>query len=322
MEITYVTFFYDIGRKSQDPTNKFDSYFPNIEKLLQLIEKCDNCHLLFFTTQNLMDQIRQNFHQNLHGDSNSRNFVHQNLRGDSTTQNFVHQNSKIKFIITDKYFGEEDINLITYIYNLQNYQTNNPTKDTPEFIALTLGKFLAIKKAIQLNPFGSKYYGWIDAGLLKVAQNSELLNDIIPSEKIKLMILDNINYDETLDINFVKKCQYKIAGGFFLGNKDNMLKFCNLIINEKFMLMYNNRIGLEQEIMTIIYLKHTDLFNPYYGAFTDLFINYNKMINNKNLGYKILNTSSATDLSTSNSISCSNFYNLSKQHIQNYMNKS
>jgi len=244
--ITYVTFFFDIGRQTDDPMNKFDNYFPNIERLLSM-----NINIIFFTTRDLLDRI-------------SKNFIIP---------------PRINIQIMDYYFGFTEIEEIRKIYHDEQYQTGNPKKDTPEFIALTLGKFDAIKEAIKINPFNDEYYAWIDAGVFKIARHPELLltfsNNIEKiNQGIKIMLLNNIEEKEIINHDFIKTCRYKVAGGFFLGQKDEMVTFCDLIIKEKNEFKAKNLIGLEQEFMAIVYFYHKKLFNPYYGRFTDLFTNF------------------------------------------------
>lgn len=170
----------------------------------------------------------------------------------------------------------------------RNYITNNPRKDTPEFGAITHGKFKFLYQAIADDPFGDEHYAWIDAGIFKIALHPELIPGLIPPSKVKIMILNYISKEEVNNENFVNSCRYKCAAGFFVGPKELMRVFCLLILAQGEYDLYHKRFGLEQEYMAIVYRKHPEVFDPYYGDFSDLIINYYITNNNYDIVKRIL----------------------------------
>lgn len=251
MDITFVTAFFDIGRKTAVPLQKYENYFDWIDKLLAI-----PINLYFFTTQSIHDKLKYEPRANL------------------------------KFIIM------EAIPLIDRLPDVQkawaNYITNNPEKDTAEFACLTHAKFHFIKRAIEDNPFNSTHYAWIDAGILKIATHGERLPLLPPSDKIRLLMMNHIGSDEVKDPMFVRTCRYKIAGGLFIGPKEHMNTFCDRMITTALEDIKRENFGLEQEYMAVIYRQDTSLFDPYYGDFCDLILNYEKCERNQWLAIGIV----------------------------------
>ena len=250
MSITFVSAFFDIGRKTEVPLQKYENYFTWINKLLDI-----PITLYFFTTLEIHDRLTYQPRNNL------------------------------IFGIIDKYPGSEKLSQIQNIWS--NYVTNNPEKDTAEFACLTHSKFHLLNQAINVNPFNSTHYAWIDAGILKIATHGERLPTLYPPDKIKLLIMNFINSNEVKDPAFVRTCRYKIAGGLFIGPKDNIKTFCDKMITTVNEDINNGNFGLEQEYMAIVYRQDTSIFDPYYGDFSDLILNYDKCERNEWLPIRV-----------------------------------
>lgn len=237
MAITFVTSFFDIGRQTDAPMQKFDNYFAWIEELLKL-----PINIYFFTSPGLHNRFNYTPRPNL----------------------------KFKFLPEIPYFDRLDDIKEAW----KNYVTGNTSKDTAEFGAMTHAKFRLLCQAIIDDPFGDDHYAWIDAGLLKIATNPELIPSLTPPNKVRMMMLNYISDDEVKDPNFVYSCRYKYAAGLFIAPKVLMRVFCLLMIAQAEHDLFYNRFGLEQEYMAIIYRKYPELFDPYYGTFSDLIVNY------------------------------------------------
>lgn len=252
MTITFVTSFFDIGRKTDAPMQKFDNYFAWIETLLRL-----PINIYFFTSPEIHDRINYTPRSNL----------------------------KFKFLPEVPYFDRIDEIKDAW----KNYVTGNTAKDTPEFGAMTHAKFMFLCQAIAYDPFGSEHYAWIDAGLVKVATNPELIPMLSPPDKIRMMMLNYISNAEVNDPNFIYSCRYKYAAGIFIGPKALMRVFCLRMMAQAEYDLFYNRFGLEQEYMAIVYRKHPELFDPYYGDFSDLVVNYSEANSNPHIAKTIMN---------------------------------
>lgn len=260
MSITYVSGFFDIKRRTEEPMQKFENYFQWIE---QLLEK--NIFLYFFTSQDLYEKLHFKPRPNL---------VFKIL--DSS--------------LPDPLQGSEGFPFSEHICDIQKfwgemYSTNNPSKDTAEFAALCMSKFSMILMAMEANPFDTEHYGWIDAGLFKIAEQLDLLDTVKGYLKIRLMLINYISQNEVQEMDFVKSCKYKIAGGFFTGPKALLGDFARKILKRAIEDLDDKKFGLEQEYMAIIYRENIEIFDPYYGDFKDLLVNYSRCNESFNLIY-------------------------------------
>jgi len=153
---------------------------------------------------------------------------------------------------------------------------------------MTHAKFNFLCQSMTDDLFRSSHYGWIDAGLVKVATNIELIPMLSPPDKIRMMMLNYIS-NAVSDPNFIYSCRYKYAAGVFIGPKPLMRVFCLRMIPQAEYDLFYNRFGLEQEYMAIVYRKHPELFDPYYGDFSDLIVNYSEARSNSHIAKGILN---------------------------------
>ena len=245
-KITYVSYFFDINRDISGTS------LPSLDKYIDWMEQLFNLglNMYFLTTFELHYKLRYKPRSNLY----------------------------FKFL--------EDVPGMNKLAEVrkrwEGYDTNNPKKDTAEFAILMHAKFPALLMAIEENIFNNDYYAWIDAGLLKIATHPQLLLTITPSDKIKLMLMNYIGKDEVSDPDFFRSTRYKIAGGFFTGNAENMKLLAEDLVQQKF-------TGLEQEYLALAYRKFYHLFDPYYGDYSELICNYEKEKNNLWLAHRLLN---------------------------------
>jgi hypothetical protein len=150
-----------------------------------------------------------------------------------------------------------------------NLLTDNPLKDTSDYIFLQNFKTECIRKAVSLNTFYTDNFMWIDFGI------NHIFNCSLDEFQNKILRLNNLNYDKVrigsiIDLNILLDkdiyrgiCWY-FAGGVFGGNKDALIKFADLakekclqIINEKRTLMW------EVNVWYLIYMENRELFSLY-----------------------------------------------------------
>lgn len=236
MSITFVSCFFNIGRETNVELQKFENYFQWIERLFEL-----DINLYFFTTYEVYLKLKFKSRKNL-------------------------------YIRTLRKIPGNSLDKIRKIWI--NYQTNFPEKDTAEFAFLTMAKYDFLQMAILDNPFDSEYFAWIDAGLKKVVPGLADIYNIIPTKLIKICLMNYTPLKEAYNLDFVMSCRYKVCGGFFLGGKENILKFVNLMKEEAKKYLDLGYFGMEQEFMAIVYFRNPELFDPYFGDFRDLLCNF------------------------------------------------
>ena len=155
--------------------------------------------------------------------------------------------------------------------SLCNFEVNTqtPLKDTMENMSVMCNKTEWIKKAIDLNPFNTTQFTWIDFGISHVITSDDNLNQYILKlqtksySNVRIGSIWNVNYN--YDVDIYKTIAWYFAGGVFGGNKDWLLIFaekmkhhCIKIITERQTIMW------ETNIWYLIYKEHPGLFDPYF----------------------------------------------------------
>lgn len=239
---TYVTSLFDIGRRSEGLGGPLDSYVDWLGQLLAL-----PIDLVCFTTPDIAERLAPVRRANLRVEL---------LDGTGALPCF------------------DQIEEVRGAW--RRHRTNDPAKDTPEFACLTHAKFPLLRRAIAANPHRSSHFGWIDAGIAKVATELERLPTLVPRDRVRLL---QIRYTAAAEIarpDFVDECRYKVAGGFFTGRADLLDDFARVVEALAQRDLQGGRFGLEQEYMAIAYRTDPVAFDPYYGDFCDLVASYDR----------------------------------------------
>jgi hypothetical protein len=249
-----------------------------------------------------MDEIPIQFENNL---TIVSSFVaNANLRPDRTINDYINCGKRLLDAPINKiiFFDEELIELLPeycfnektkivpikktdfYLYNhaekITNFGLNStfPEKDTLEYMFTMCHKTEYIKNAIELNPFQTSQFIWIDFGINHVFKSNssadENFSNII--SKLNNKIYENVRiasiwhpsiYDENFHGSYdyvYKNIMWFFAGGVFGGEKTALLKFAELtknmclkVIEEKQTIMW------EVNIWFLIFLENKDLFSLY-----------------------------------------------------------
>jgi hypothetical protein len=145
----------------------------------------------------------------------------------------------------------------------------NIKKDTFYYLSIMCKKTFFIKKAIEINPFNSTHFSWIDFGILHIIKNDEMIEFNKSLEQIfnykcnKIRIPGCIhpNYNQFVLDNII----WSFCGGFFCGDKESLLIFSNETENIVSLLEKQNLLVWEVNIWLLIYQKNPELFDWYYG---------------------------------------------------------
>lgn len=146
------------------------------------------------------------------------------------------------------------------------YKTTNKSKDTYKFAHLTHLKFTHVLQTINSNPFSTDYFGWIDAGIAKIAEKLEMIESMQPkNERVQFLVMSGSTH-RYMEKGFVLSPKQMIAGGHFIGEVHYMITFCELMLKER----VKKDLGLEQEHMVCVYMENKHLFRPYYGYYSQI----------------------------------------------------
>jgi hypothetical protein len=181
-----------------------------------------------------------------------------------------YQNHNTKIILVDKtkyylhpYMNSECMRNFTL-------KTDNPNKDTIEYMVTMSLKTEWMREAVNINPFGSDHFIWIDFGIrhmIKCDENAftALIENLNDKKYNKIHIASIWNLQQNTNKNVYEEILWYFAGSVFGGSKEKILTFADLmrekclqIIHEKQTLMW------EVNIWYLIYLENKDLFDCYY----------------------------------------------------------
>lgn len=153
---------------------------------------------------------------------------------------------------------------------------------TPELYMIWAEKTFFLKRAIDLNPFNSKYFFWSDIGCIR---KKEMLKHISTFPNLKSLnqfdinkfylsliepfqTIDKIMTKERISITHKNKGEKccdeinRIQGGFFGGNINSCLEWVDLFIKELALFISTKTFGgKDQYIFNHIYLKNPNKFN-------------------------------------------------------------
>jgi len=147
----------------------------------------------------------------------------------------------------------------------------NTQKDTKEYLQVMCNKTNWVNVAIQLNPFKSSQFVWVDFGLFHVFDSNlvrfqQSFNSLQNYDLDKVHIARIWNLDTTNNIDMFNYPLWFFAGGVFGGSSSALQRFHSLFVGEIQKLLNENKITWEINIWFMIYKNNQDLFDPYYGS--------------------------------------------------------
>lgn len=181
---------------------------------------------------------------------------------------YIEENTKlIKYNKNDIYFYEEGYSKKIDKFNLHS---DNADKNTIDYLFIQCNKTEWIKLAIQINPFNTEQFIWVDFGIYKIFNCNNGLDFSKKIENLSLKKYNNIRIGSIWDLNINyntynnKIVAWYFAGGVFGGNKEKLLKFAEIMKEQCIKYIESNKtFTWEVNIWYLIYLKNKDLFDPY-----------------------------------------------------------
>ena len=150
--------------------------------------------------------------------------------------------------------------------NFNKLQTDNPSKDTLEYMYVICSKTEWIRLAIELNIFNTEQFVWVDFGIYHIMNNDE---------KLFIHLITNLNNKSYENIRiasgtcynleqFYTKIQWFFLGGILGGHKDKLIEFADLMKKKCIDIMTHEKtIIWEVNIWFLIFLENQELFDRY-----------------------------------------------------------
>lgn len=169
--------------------------------------------------------------------------------------------------------NKEDNYLYGYKELLTNFDlgTDNPNKDTLDYIFTMCNKTEWMRNAILLNNFDTENFIWVDFGIKHMCKN---ISDEEFTEKVNNLqnkIYDNIriariwDLDITYNVNIFRDIAWYFAGSIFGGNKTELLLFADKTKDKCIeIITTRNTLMWEINIWYLVYIENKELFDAYY----------------------------------------------------------
>lgn len=151
--------------------------------------------------------------------------------------------------------------------------TPNINKDTALFHILQISKTEFMKRAIELNHFNTEIFAWIDFGIRKIYKSDDEMLECVSNiqSNISHVPRDSILIPGCWQFNgfdnseFVRILWY-FCGGFFIGYKDNILKFAYRVKEDvEYIIEHEEKLTFEVNIWFRIWRYIVK--NPSYNTF-------------------------------------------------------
>jgi hypothetical protein len=149
--------------------------------------------------------------------------------------------------------------------------TDNPNKDTLEYVLTQCSKTEWIRKAIEYDTINNNVYDnyvWLDFGLRHIFSDDNIFINCVVNlnnkiyDKVRIGHIWNLDYK--YNVNLLKNISWYFAGGVFGGNPNFLIIFADkmkeMCINH---IKIFKSIPWEVNLWYLIYLGNKDLFNCY-----------------------------------------------------------
>jgi hypothetical protein len=238
---TMVTAFFDINREKKGDGRSIKEYLIWLKKTLRL-----NCNLFIVTEEKFKSFIEKN--------RSKRYKTYIKIDVLENAKFYKYRSQMVKILESEDYKKK-----ISYPDRVEC--------KLPEYNIIQYSKFGWLEDCIELNPFGSKYFFWMDAGIsrfflnVKLSNNYPGINGYNLIKKNKFIIQKRKDLETfVIDDNFFWGAENLLKGTMFGGNKEVVLKISNLV-EEKFEFFLNkNMLNNEQLILTLVWKDNKDLF--------------------------------------------------------------
>jgi len=252
-DVTVVTSFYDI-RNMENNTSKnktTDTYLEKGKFILEL-----PCNLIIFTEEKFREFIIDH------------------------RKDFLDKTVIITQPLDETYYWKYK-EIICKLQDTYIITNRDKYKDTPLYIILIYSKFYFLEKSIELDPYNTSKFLWIDFGITHVAQNSNLIYNWLGKISDKIRLMEMVPYNSENPKEYFKKIYHNHAAGLISGSKAYMLNFIDLFRNLVNKVIDNGWYQLDEALITIIVNKYPDYFDIYYGNYRNIISNYHEYTGGK-----------------------------------------
>lgn len=148
-------------------------------------------------------------------------------------------------------------------------------RNTVSYYLFCMARYAMLKHVIEENPFKSTHFAWLNFCIERMGwRNAASLDRVFELNRNKVSTC-YIDYapKESLD-SVVRNGQCTMCSGFFTGDANHMMTFCNRI-ESKFVHYLENGLGhADEQLYSPVFFDDPDLFEVYYGDYNEMITNY------------------------------------------------
>lgn len=247
MKTTLVTSLYDIGRDNWKHWNRTqDLYVKYMENILSL-----QTNFVIFIDEADYDKIKT-IRQKYDKDLNHTKFI---LRKFSDMECYKMFFEKTKSVMSSEKFISKVL------------QKDTPEMNFPEYNIVNFNKIFLVNEVIDINPFKSEYFMWIDAGFYHHLFPSEFLGKVFPSEeKIKKLDDNKFHILSLVPPSYIKINSYMdptvtITGSWFAGKETPLREMKKLFTKVVTEFLDSGTANDDQAIFAGCYMYNPELFS-------------------------------------------------------------
>lgn len=143
----------------------------------------------------------------------------------------------------------------------------NPTKDTKEYMMIQLQKTDWLKRAIEMNPYQTENFLWIDFGIYHIIDDELVFQKYMKTimkktyETIRIPGCSNPSHTSVV----FDKTDWTFCGGIVGGKKENLLDFHKYVCETIFYLLTQRIFCWEVNVWHLVQKNHPELFSWYYA---------------------------------------------------------
>lgn len=158
-------------------------------------------------------------------------------------------------------------------------------KDTPNYFVLMSSKFYCLQEAMQLDPFKTNYFAWLDYGISHVANVDKIESldlTMLSSQKIKLTNFCPITHKDRLPPTpgYHSHVEARVACGMMVGMKDRMRQFCREFQETNATWLSQGIVGLEGWVVSKMVAMGMEKYQLYPGDYAQIISNFNQVTDN------------------------------------------
>jgi len=148
--------------------------------------------------------------------------------------------------------------------------TNNPKKDTPEYMIVQCHKTEWLRMAIEKNPFQTSDFVWIDFGIYHMIRDdglfSTLLENIARKTYSKVRIASCINPNDHCSQDLFCRVAWFFCGSVVGGNQTQLLRFAERMKSKCLSLFAEKKhLTWEVNIWYLLFQENNDIFDFYFA---------------------------------------------------------